>query len=266
MAYFFHEKRDIYFEHQRLTTQNFIIPFIEQKRNLESGMKVLEIGCAEGGVLKAFVERNCRATGVDLNASRLELAKTFLRDELEAARVTLINENIYADSFKKRFKGQFDLIVLKDVIEHIDDQPKLLSYLHTFLREGGLIFFAFPPWHMPFGGHQQVCRNKWASRLPYYHLLPKPVYKTVLKGFGESTAKIDALLEIKRLGLSIEAFERMLRSNGYRTLAKKHFLFNPIYEYKFKIHTREQFKWLQKLPFLRNFVTTAVYYLVEPAT
>ncbi len=264
MAYFFHEKRDIYFEHQRLTTQNFIIPFIEQKRKLEPGMRVLEIGCAEGGVLKAFVERNCKATGVDLNTSRLELAKTFLREELQSASVTLINENIYAGSFKERFNSQFDLIVLKDVIEHIDDQPKLLSYLHTFLREGGLIFFAFPPWYMPFGGHQQVCRNKWASRLPYYHLFPKSVYKTILKGFGESTAKINALLEIKRLGLSIETFEKMLRKNGYKTLAKKHFLFNPIYEYKFKIQTREQFRWMQKLPYLRNFFTTAVYYLVMP--
>ena len=50
---------------------------------------------------------------------------------------------------------QFDLILLKDVIEHIPDQERVIPYLKEFLKPGGRVFFGFPPWYMPHGGHQQ---------------------------------------------------------------------------------------------------------------
>jgi 2-polyprenyl-3-methyl-5-hydroxy-6-metoxy-1,4-benzoquinol methylase len=64
--------------------------------------------------------------------------------------------------------------LLKDVIEHIHDQPKLIAWMKSYLAPNGTIFFGFPPWQMPFGGHQQLCRNKVLAKLPYYHLLPRP--------------------------------------------------------------------------------------------
>lgn len=263
MPFAFHENREIYFSHQTLTTQKYIIPFIEQCFPIEPNRHVLEIGCAEAGVLKAFLERGCLATGVDLAANKLDVARSMLPQEIADGRLTLINKNIYEEEFREHFKEQFDLIILKDVIEHIPEQQKLLGYLRTFLKAKGVIFFSFPPWQMPFGGHQQMCQSKFLSRLPYVHLLPSPLYKLVLETCGESIEKINGLADIKKTGLSIERFERILSYTHYEFLSKRFFLINPIYEYKFKLKPREQKKWLASIPVIRNFVTTAVYYLVQ---
>ena len=36
----------------------------------------MEIGCAEGGVLKAFLKRGCIGTGVELSESRTKKSRT----------------------------------------------------------------------------------------------------------------------------------------------------------------------------------------------
>jgi hypothetical protein len=126
-----------------------------------------------------------------------------------------------------------------------------------------VVFFAFPPWYMPFGGHQQICRSKWLSKLPYYHLLPMRLYQQVLRWGGERAQTIQELREIKETGISIERFERILRKHNYGVLQRKIFLINPIYQYKFGWAPRSQSTWLSRLPYLRDFFSTAVYFLVR---
>jgi hypothetical protein len=116
------------------------------------------------------------------------------------------------------------------VVEHIHDQDKFLHLIKDLLAPNAIIFFAFPPWQSPFGGHQQICENKILSIFPYFHLLPIPLYKRVLKLFGESEGKISGLLEIKETGISLERFERLAQKNGYIQLLKTLYFINPNYE------------------------------------
>src|SRR5690606_36568033 len=148
------------FEMQRENAAEYVIPFIRQYTAGEAHHHVLEIGCAEGGVLKAFLDLGCTGVGVELLPQRLELARGYLTHELEAGKVQLIARNVYDIDPSRDFGQLFDHIVLKDVIEHIPDQSRLLAKLSTFLKPGGYIFLGFPPWQMPFGGHQQVCRSR----------------------------------------------------------------------------------------------------------
>lgn len=262
MPFDFHKDRLVYFQHQMLTTEKYIIPFIEQSRNIQSTWHILEIGCAEAGVLKAFAKRGIHCTGVDLVEAKLNIAHRMVADELNSGQIELVNKNIYEEEFKLRFKSRFDLIVLKDVIEHIVDQQNLMSYLHTFLKAEGIIFFAFPPWWMPFGGHQQMCKS-FLSKIPYFHLLPMSIYRGILRLFRETPAVINGLTANKQTGINIEQFENILKTTGYQIMAKRYFLFNPIYEYKFNLTPKEQFTFISYLPYFRNFFTTGVYYLVE---
>jgi len=148
-------------------------------------------------------------------------------------------------------------------LEHIHDQNKFMGFVKKFLNPTGKIFFGFPPWYNPFGGHQQICESKILSKFPYFHLLPKFLYKGILKIFGESEAKIDALLEIRETGISIERFERILNNENYKIDKRTFYLINPNYEVKFNLKPKEQFKTISSLPFVRNFLTTAGYYLVS---
>ncbi|MBS1495853.1 MAG: class I SAM-dependent methyltransferase [Bacteroidetes bacterium] len=255
----FHQDKRKYFEINIANVEKYILPFIEEKIAINPGMRVLEIGCGEGGVLKAFLDRGMVGVGVELDEVRLKDARNWLATEIEEGKVKFISKNIYDTDVVKDLGGRFDIIVLKDVIEHIYDQPKLMAYMQSFLNEKGVIFFGFPPWQMPLGGHQQILKNKWLSKLPYYHLLPMPIYKKILKMAKEN---VQEMVEIKETGISIEQFEKITKETGYEVINKKHYLINPIYQYKFGWKPKEQFRLVKNMKWVRNFFTTCVYYLI----
>jgi len=258
----FHKDRKRYFDIQVTNTAKYVIPFIREHMPLKPGARVLEIGAGEAGVLKAFIDEGCTGVGVELDEPRVILGRQWLESELASGKLTYIVSNIYDVDVEHDLGGKFDLIVLKDVIEHIHDQAKLLNKLHSFLLPHGAIFLGFPPWQMPFGGHQQICTNKVLAKMPYYHLLPEGMYKFILKKFKQP---VEELIEIRDTRLSLEKFERILRATEYRVLSRRLFLINPIYEYKFGWKPRIQSSFISRIPWVRNFVTTTAYYLVVPA-
>jgi SAM-dependent methyltransferase len=257
-----HLNDKVRFDQQVDNSKSYVLPFIEKTHDIGPGTAVFEVGTAEGGVLLPFMERGCTCLGVDLAPERIDLAKGFLADELAAGKVELLCQNIYDADFLTRFSGKFDIIILKDVIEHVPEQEKFVPYLKNFLKPGGQIFFGFPPWYMPFGGHQQVCRKKWVSVLPWYHILPRPLYKGILKMAGEHENIINELMEIVDTQITIERFEKIVKQSGLKVMRKQHYLINPIYKYKFGLQPRKQFGLLSAIPFFRNFVTTCVYYTI----
>lgn len=245
---------------QFLNAKEYVIPFIETGMKIGPGTKVLEVGCGEAGVLKAFFERGCDCMGIELHGNRIDLAKEFMPIEIASGRMTLLVQNIYDVDFTSH-KGTFDLIVLKDVIEHIPDQEKLMAHLKEFLNPKGLIYFGFPPWYMPFGGHQQVVPNKVLSKLPWYHLLPKSGWLGLLKLGGVKGEGLEEMAGIWDTGISTARFERIVKNNGMKIYKTRFWFINPIYSYKFGLKARTQSKLIIAIPFLRDFITTAAFYL-----
>ena len=262
MALVQHKDARVRFDQQVENSEAYVLPFIKQTKPIAAGTSVMEVGCGEGGVLLPFVRRGALCLGVDMDAPRIELAQDLLRNEIADGKISCICKNIYDEDFKAKYTGYFDIIILKDVIEHIHDQEAFIPYLKTLLKPEGQIFFGFPPWYMPFGGHQQIAESKLASKLPWYHLMPVPLYKAFLRMAGETKEHIAHLLEIKETGITIERFERIVRRSGLKVLRKQHYLVNPIYKYKFGLKPRKQWKVISALPYFRDFITTCVYYTV----
>lgn len=254
-----HQNKQQYFEEQGRTTQKFVIPFLQTLLDIDNNTSVLEIGCAEAGNLKPFLDAGCKVTGIDIACSRIELAREFYSGHPNQRNLELICEDIY----KVKPASRFDLIIMRDVIEHIPNQEKFMGFAKLFLKPGGKFFLAFPPWQNPFGGHQQICRSKFLSKLPWFHLLPKTLYKFVLKAFGESPETIDALIEIKETGISIERFEKILKQENYRIDKRVFYFINPNYETKFGLRPRKLPGLISGIPWVRNFFTTAMYYVVS---
>ena len=257
----FHADRKRYFDIQLLNAEKYILPFIEENFSIKAGMRALEIGCGEGGVLKAFINKGCIGVGVEFDQTRIENGSKWLAEDIENGKLSFVAKDIY-DTDVETLGGKFGIIILKDVIEHIHDQERLLRRLQNFLTPDGIIFFGFPPWQMPFGGHQQLCQKK-LGKVPYFHLLPMPLYKGLLRMFQEPAHVVNDLAEIKETGISIERFERIVKQTNYSVIGKVYYLFNPIYEYKFNLKPRRQNALIGKIPFFRNFVTTCVYYIIR---
>ena len=254
-----HVDRTQYFREQDQTTKKFVIPYLEQARPIDASCSVLEIGCGEGGNLVAFLDTGCKVIGIDIVQSRIDKAHELLDNHPHAKNLHLICDDMYNRSSKD---GSYDVLIMRDVIEHIHNQEKFMGFVKQFMTKDSVFFLAFPPWYNPFGGHQQICKNRFLSKLPYYHILPKFLYKAILKAGGESQKTIDDLLEIKQTGITIERFERILKKEGFSILKKTHYLINPNYETKFGLKPRVIWAIPGNIPFLRNFFITAGYYLV----
>ncbi len=256
-----HLHSDAYFEEQAYTSKHYVIPFIEEVRKLGPGTEVLEIGCGEGGNLRPFLDMGCSATGVDLNGNKIEKAKEIYSGYPSRENLTLVASDIY--EVGDRFDGKFDVIMMRDVLEHIHGHERFLRYARRFLRPGGIFFLGFPPWQNPFGGHQQMCHSRLLSKLPYFHLLPGGLYPWVMRRFGEPGEGIENLLEIRDTRITIEKFRRIIRHENY-TIKKEVFWFiNPNYEIKFRLKPRKQAGIVSAMPYLRDFVITTCYYILE---
>jgi SAM-dependent methyltransferase len=255
-----HTDRELYFREQAQTTSRHVLPFIEGILKPAPGVSVLEIGCGEGGNLLPFVEAGChRIVGIDLSENKIGNARKFYAAVPGAERV----EFIAADIYDSGSVGTFNLVMMRDVLEHIHDQEKFIAFVKRFLDHDGILFIAFPPWNNPFGGHQQMCDSRLLSKMPWIHLLPGFLYRSLLMAAGEDPARIEGLLEIKDTGINIGRFEKAIKKEGFHILKKSLWFINPNFEVKFGLRPRRLPRLAGNIPFLRNFVTTTAYYIIS---
>ncbi|NDW18323.1 class I SAM-dependent methyltransferase [Dysgonomonas sp. 216] len=253
-----HLNGKLYFDELTYSTKKYIIPYINKYYPIASNMRILEIGCGAGGNLLPFLEMGCEITGFDLNKPRIEEARKIL-DADNNPKVNLFCEDV----FKVNGLGKFDIILVRDVIEHIPDKENFFRHMKGFLKENGVAYFGFPAWYMPFGGHQQLCRNKFLSHLPFFHILPTSLYKGILSAFKENKGTIDELISIKECGITIEQFRKYSKTNGYDIVNERLYFINPHYEIKFKLKPRKLSLVIGKIPFIRNFFTTGCFFLIK---
>lgn len=254
-----HLDRQIYFNELANTSREFYIDYLKHFCNIDEKSKILEIGCGEGGNLLPFAEIGCEVTGIDLSSDRISQAKEFFS---KAGHEGNFIANNFLETTPKD-EDKYDIILIHDVIEHIEDKMEFMKHAKEFLKKDGVIFWGFPAWQMPFGGHQQICKNKMCSLLPFIHLLPKPIYRSLLKAFGESQSCINELMSIKSCKMTIEAFERISKKNNYVIIDRFLWFINPHYKQKFHLKPRKLYNFLSRIKYVRNFFSTSCFYMTK---
>lgn len=92
--------------------------FVERIR---AGEKVLDVGCGNGSVAFSMAETGAIVTGIDINESLVQSAqRSYKRDNLSF---------ITGDVTKALPSGFFDVVVLSNVLEHIEDRQQFLKYV-----------------------------------------------------------------------------------------------------------------------------------------
>ena len=253
-----HRNRILYFEELSITCEKYFIPYIQQWHKVEAGMSVMEIGCGEGGNLLPFSKMGCHTTGVDIATCRIEEAKCYF--EQHKARGEFIAEDIFK---LKDLEAKYDVIICHDVIEHIGDKEAFLSKIGEFLKADGVVFMSFPAWQMPFGGHQQICKSRMLSHLPFVHLLPARSYGALIRLFGESAERANELLSIKQTGLTIELFEQLADGASLSVQNRLLWLINPHYEVKFGLRPRKLSCMFSRILYLRNYLSSSCFYILS---
>ena len=256
-----HLNRMQYFREQANTSRDFYVGYVNRFSHVNPGSRVLEIGCGEGGNLLPFAESGCKVTGVDIDSHRIQQSQYFF--ELSGASGDFLCRDFMNFPPPENEDDRYDIILIHDVIEHIPPSDKFLflSHLHGFLRCGGVVFFGFPAWQNPFGGHQQISMGV-GSKLPFIHLLPNTLYRFILRLSGSTLSQIGELERIKCSKVTIEMFEKLAASAGFTIVDRTLWLINPHYQQKFNLTARRLWPLFVHLPYLRNYLTTSAFYIL----
>lgn len=254
-----YQDRHQYFDELVETSTAFYVEYICRFMPIAEGIRVLEVGCGEGGNLLPFALIGCEVTGVDFSAKKIENARNYFR--INGADGAFFCADFF--DFPLQDKA-FDVILVHDVMEHIapEDKGRFLDRIRAFLAPGGVAFLAFPAWQMPFGGHQQTCSRKVLRVLPWIHLLPKPLYRGILRLFKDTEGHIEELMYIRRSKMTVERFEKLCRAHGFAVLDRTLWLINPHYKAKFGLHPVKLKLGMDRIPYLRNWFSTSCWYIV----
>ncbi|NLD39451.1 MAG: class I SAM-dependent methyltransferase [Desulfatiglans sp.] len=96
--------------------------------------KILDIGCAEGRLLKSFLELGCECYGVE--------HVSYPEDRfIDKEKIKYYHGDLNTIPLEKGF---FNIIILWHVLEHIDNLGEVISKVSNLLTHGGIIVLAVP--------------------------------------------------------------------------------------------------------------------------
>ncbi len=105
--------------------------------------KLIDIGAGNGLVLRFFRDKGYEVTGMELSRELCDLMKK--------NPVMKGIEIIRGDISKTSGKGDFNVVLASDVIEHIKNDEAALKNLFSFVKPGGILVISVPA-HMLFFG------------------------------------------------------------------------------------------------------------------
>lgn len=100
-------------KHRLIGYHNFFL------RNISPSQSVLDVGCGNGALARDLAAKAGRVLGIDKEEKKIEEArKNFRRPNLEYA---------VGDATSFSFEKNFDVVVLSNVLEHIEDRVDFLK-------------------------------------------------------------------------------------------------------------------------------------------
>ena len=243
------------YREQQWYGENFLFDFIGDTN--VSGKRILEIGCAEAGLLKFYQNKGAICSGLELSDVRFNNALLLN----ESSVLHLFQANICEpDSYSNKIIEKYDTIVIRDVIEHIEDKATALANIFNLLKPGGKLFMSFPPKYCAYAGHQQTVPTL-LGKLPYLHVLPNFIYKAYLNLISCPEKKINYLISTKETRISIRQMGNLVKSIGYHVIKESKWFLRPAYSFRFRLpKMKNPVSWI---PGLDEVFSNGVLYLLE---
>ena len=167
--------------------------------------KILEIGCAYGDYTSCYAKKCRKIVAIDPNKDLIKKAR------LKYPKIDFIAG--YAENIP--FKdGMFDLVILGDVLEHVNDENKSLEEIHRVLKSNGILIMTAP--HKGLFSFMDVDNYSWYYRRLFIIKTKKPGYENKhkhysLKDLRNLFGKKFEILDVYRSSLFLIPFVLNLR-------------------------------------------------------
>ncbi len=122
--------------------------------SLPTNAQILEAGCGTGGNLQ-MLSRYGKVSAMELDQIACELANQ--------RQVTQVKRGSLPDNIP--FNSQYDLILILDVIEHLDNDLSALEALYYKLKPGGYLLVTVPAYMFLWSEHDEINHHKRRYRL-----------------------------------------------------------------------------------------------------
>lgn len=134
----------------------------EIERNCNSNSKkLLEVGSGPGIFLKVGKDRGWDVVGFEPSKHAYEFSRRFVSN--------VINDSFNVEAASKL--GLFDVVCMRNVIEHVEDPEKMLKDVKSVIKPGGLFFIITPNDYNPL---QLILKEKLEFK-PYWVAPPQHI-------------------------------------------------------------------------------------------
>lgn len=124
-----------------------------------SSMTVLDVGCSIGSFAYSIKDKVKSLVGIDIENEAIECAQAYVDYKNYSNLKFFVDDAINFEKTKLSYSSSFDLIILKDVVEHISNLNNfsiMINNLTTLLRPGGIIFIECPNYIFPYEPHLKI--------------------------------------------------------------------------------------------------------------
>ncbi|MGQ9778130.1 MAG: class I SAM-dependent methyltransferase [Thermodesulfobacteriota bacterium] len=163
--------------------------------------KVLDIGCGNGAYTLEIAKASSVTIGIDIEIGRLKAFK--IKKEKDRIKNAFI---IQMSGEQLGFQNDiFDVIILIETLEHINDERKCLEECRRVLKPGGKIALYVPNRMHPFETHgiKLGVLTKYTRRIPFISWLPSKILKKISFVRSYKAKEIIKLLETEGFNIEI---------------------------------------------------------------
>lgn len=245
--------KSYYFNYQKLLAKSYYIPLlIKNKISINHNTKVLDIGCGDAGFLSAFSDISNKCFGVEI--------RDF--DWVENENFKIIVGDITSEKIKESLTEKYDILILRDVIEHIllTEKEDFLNSIAHYMDGNSRILITFPPYYSPFGLHQQAFLKFPLKVIPFLGWLPKAFIRLILKVTNQYD-KWGDLEEIKDSRMTINNFKKLVKKCGLDICYHERYLVRPSHEIRYGIKLRK-LNWMKFL-FLEDIFISGCTFILK---
>lgn len=212
---------------QKKYTNEYLIPYLDKNLNLlsQKEIKILEVGCAEGGTQAALYEKGIYCEGVELEEGRAKIAQ----DKLAGTAKVTVGDITKMSSLDLNY-SPYDIIVMRDVIEHIYDKKSAFENLHALLKDNGYLFITFPLKYSPYAGHQQNSKT-WLKFVFYILLFPRAIRDFLCK-LAKEEKYIEEFSYLRKCALTYQKLKKLTKKD-WQIFRVDFFISRPVYKQRF---------------------------------